>query len=95
MIAPLCCVSPPFDPSSQRQPQMLDIQIWLHLSLFPLQLIGTSDRLTIKCYYSPPTFSFFQLKAFHPLYVHLVLIEEVTTVVMKLWRQAPTQTDTL
>lgn len=36
-----------------RQPQMLDIQIWLHLFLFPLQQIGTSDRLTIKRYYFP------------------------------------------
>lgn len=53
MIAPLWCVSLPFDPSSLRQPQMLDIQIWLHLFLFPLQQIGTSDRLTIKRYYFP------------------------------------------
>ena len=36
MIAPLWCVSPAFDPSSLRQPQMLDIQIQLHLFLFPL-----------------------------------------------------------
>lgn len=40
MIAPLWRVSPPFDPSSLRQPQMLDIQIWLHLFLFPF----TADR---------------------------------------------------
>lgn len=53
MIAPLWCVSPPFDPSSLRQPQMLDIQIWLRLFLFPLQQMGTSDRLTIRCYYFP------------------------------------------
>lgn len=53
MIALLRCVSFLFDPSSLRQPQMLDIQIWLHLFLFPVQLMGTSDSLTIKCYYSP------------------------------------------
>lgn len=40
MIAPRCCVSPAFDPSSVRQPQMLDIQILLHLFLFP----HTADR---------------------------------------------------
>lgn len=89
MIAPLCCVSLPFDPSSLRQPQMLDIQIWLHLFLFPLQQMGTSDRLTIRCYYFP----FFQQTAHHTLHVNLVLIEEVTTIVIKLWRRAGIQID--
>lgn len=80
MIAPLWRVSLPFDPSSLRHPQMLDIQIWLHFFFFPLQQIGASDRLTIKCYYFP----FFQLTALHTLHINLVLIEEVTTIVMKL-----------
>ena len=61
MIAPLCCVSLPFDPSSLRQTQMLDIQIRLRLFLFPLQQMGTSDRLTIRCYYFPPLFFFFSI----------------------------------
>lgn len=54
MVAPppsSAVFSLPFDPSSLRQPQMLDIQIRLHLFLFPVQQMGTSDRLTIRCYY--------------------------------------------
>lgn len=51
MIASLQHVSHVFDPSSLRQPQMLDIQIYLHLFLFPFKQMGTSDRMTIRCYY--------------------------------------------
>lgn len=85
MIAPLWCVALPFDPSSLRQPQMFHIQIRLHLFLFPLQQMGTSDRLTIRCYYSPPLI-FFQQTPLHTLHEKPLLIEEVTTVVVKLWR---------
>lgn len=77
MIAPLWCVSLPFDPSSLRHSSNVR---YSNLVAFPLQQIGASDRLTIKCYYFP----FFQLTALHTLHVNLVLIEEVTTVVMKL-----------
>lgn len=83
MIAPLWCVSPPFDPSSLRQPQMLDIQIQLHLFLFPIQEMGTSDRLTIRCYYFP----FFHSTPPRTLHIKLILIEKVITIVMKLWEE--------
>lgn len=51
MITPLRCVSLIFDLSSLRQPQMLDIQIYLYLFLFPFKQMATSDRMTIRCYY--------------------------------------------
>lgn len=42
----------------------------------------------------PFFFLFHQLTALHTLHVNLVLIEEVTTVVIKLWRKAWIQIDT-
>lgn len=91
--APFQCVFPVFDLSSLHQPQLLDIQIWLHLFLFPLQRMGTSDSLTIRCYYFPFFFPPPQTPL-HTPHMNLVLIEEVTTVVTKLCRQAGIQIDT-
>lgn len=57
---PLLCLSSLWSILSASA-SMLDIQIWLHLFLFPLQQMGTSDRLTIRCYYFP--FFFFSIDA--------------------------------